>query len=166
MNHDLKALTVWQPWAQLLAYGAKRFETRKWTTGYRGPLVIHAAKRTPEYPEVRLMNSDAGRWARDTFDMPSTYALGAVIGVGRLVDVHLTQDVMPDLCMETAAAELRFGDFSEGRYAWELDDVQVLCNPVPCRGHQGLWHPAAEVRSQIRQYLPDRDLLTPTPAAA
>lgn len=39
------ALTLWQPWASLVAWEEKRIETRSWSTSYRGPLVIHAAKR-------------------------------------------------------------------------------------------------------------------------
>lgn len=45
----IKALTVWQPWASLIAHGVKVFETRSWATKWRGPLAIHAA----------------GRWGRD-----------------------------------------------------------------------------------------------------
>lgn len=40
----MKALTLTQPWATLVAIGAKRIETRSWSTTYRGPLAIHAAK--------------------------------------------------------------------------------------------------------------------------
>lgn len=44
----MKAITVQQPWAQLIAVGAKAFETRAWKTNYSGPLAIHAgATRTP-----------------------------------------------------------------------------------------------------------------------
>lgn len=43
----MKALTVWQPWASLVALGKKRIETRSWSTSYRGRLLIHAAKREP-----------------------------------------------------------------------------------------------------------------------
>lgn len=39
----MKALTIWQPWASLLACGAKQYETRSWATSYRGPIAIHAA---------------------------------------------------------------------------------------------------------------------------
>jgi hypothetical protein len=39
-----RALTVRQPWANLIAAGEKSIEIRKWTTDYRGPLVICAAK--------------------------------------------------------------------------------------------------------------------------
>jgi hypothetical protein len=40
----MKALTLTQPWATLIAIGAKHIETRSWSTSYRGPLAIHAAK--------------------------------------------------------------------------------------------------------------------------
>ena len=33
----MKAVTVRQPWATLIALGMKRFETRSWQTKYRGP---------------------------------------------------------------------------------------------------------------------------------
>ena len=39
----MKSLTLTQPWATLVAIGAKRIETRSWSTSYRGPLAIHAA---------------------------------------------------------------------------------------------------------------------------
>ena len=41
----MKALTVWEPWASLMACGRKNIETRSWPTNYRGPLLICAAKR-------------------------------------------------------------------------------------------------------------------------
>lgn len=41
----MKAITLWQPWASLLACGAKKYETRSWPTNYRGTIAIHAAKK-------------------------------------------------------------------------------------------------------------------------
>ena len=38
----MKALTIRQPWASLIAAGVKTIETRSWSTRYRGPLAIHA----------------------------------------------------------------------------------------------------------------------------
>ena len=35
---DMKAPSLWQPWASAIAVGAKRVETRSWPTNYRGPL--------------------------------------------------------------------------------------------------------------------------------
>ncbi len=35
--------------------------------------------------------------------------------------------------------QLPYGDFYPGRFAWLLGDVVKLPEPIPCRGHQGLW---------------------------
>jgi hypothetical protein len=43
----MKAITIWQPWASLIAIGAKKYETRSWATRYTGPIAIHAAKIDP-----------------------------------------------------------------------------------------------------------------------
>ena len=45
----MKALSVKQPWANLIACGRKTIETRTWTTRYRGPLLIVSSKR-PNIP--------------------------------------------------------------------------------------------------------------------
>ncbi|MBP0015307.1 MAG: ASCH domain-containing protein [Roseofilum sp. SID3] len=39
------ALSVWQPWASLIAQGHKEYETRNWATNYRGEILICAAKK-------------------------------------------------------------------------------------------------------------------------
>lgn len=36
-------------------------------------------------------------------------------------------------------AERAFGDYTPGRYAWILEDVQRLDAPVECKGALGLW---------------------------
>ncbi len=41
----IKAISLHQPWASLIAMGLKKFETRSWLTNYRGKLVICAAKK-------------------------------------------------------------------------------------------------------------------------
>lgn len=41
----MKAISLWQPWASLVAVGAKKIETRSWATKYRGSLAIHATKK-------------------------------------------------------------------------------------------------------------------------
>lgn len=41
----MKAISVKQPWANMIASGAKTVETRTWTTDYRGDLIITSARR-------------------------------------------------------------------------------------------------------------------------
>jgi hypothetical protein len=58
----MKALSVQQPWASLIASGRKTIETRKWKTDYRGDLLIVSSKRPKIEPAgcalaiVRLVN--------------------------------------------------------------------------------------------------------------
>lgn len=89
----MRALSLWQPWASLIAVGAKTIETRSWGTKYRGPLAIHAAKTLEG---ISMVN--AGRMCREDDaaiaaalsahgvtvwgDLP----LGAVVAVADLVD--------------------------------------------------------------------------------
>src|SRR5688500_13358768 len=40
----MKALSLRQPWGDLLVHGVKDVENRRWSTRHRGLLVIHAAK--------------------------------------------------------------------------------------------------------------------------
>ncbi len=173
----MKALTVWQPWATLVAIGAKRIETRSWSTSYRGPLAIHAAA-TDRYLYERcgppdffvpteLAQAIPGlRWRfnrlpgmvmkngyrrRPTFRVGDVLLpLGAVVATCRLVDVVRSWQVRfddgptwrrdPDRYNVIAnRAELTFGDFGFGRYAWLLADVTPLDPPVPAKGRQGLW---------------------------
>ena len=32
------------------------------------------------------------------------------------------------------------GVYKTGRYAWILDDIKVLENPIPAKGHLGIWN--------------------------
>jgi hypothetical protein len=41
----IKALSVKQPWANLIASGSKTIETRTWPTDYRGDLLIVSSKK-------------------------------------------------------------------------------------------------------------------------
>lgn len=55
----MKALTLHQPWASLVALGVKTIETRSWGTSYRGPLAIHAGTTRP--PMMDLPPRPRGR---------------------------------------------------------------------------------------------------------
>lgn len=40
----MKALSIKQPWANMITSGEKTIETRKWPTDYRGPILIVSSK--------------------------------------------------------------------------------------------------------------------------
>jgi activating signal cointegrator 1 len=142
----MKALTLWQPWASLVAMGEKKVETRCWSTKYRGELAIHAAAKSPpkwlgasrEFPEFRRELADVfcarerDLAARIDVMLPR----GVVLCVVRLVDIQTTDEAAGFLCQR----ELIFGNYEEGRYAWFFEMVERFETPVPARGNRLLWN--------------------------
>lgn len=133
----MKAMTVTQPWATLIASGAKRIETRSWRTRYRGPLAIHAAASFPRYALRACFDEQiASALGRSNVRALSDLPRGAVVAIAQLVDCRRV-DELPGRLL--TSRELRFGDYTPGRYGWVLDDVRLLRRPVPARGALGLW---------------------------
>lgn len=126
----MKALTLHQPWASAIAVGLKRYETRSWATSYRGQLAIHAGKSLPPYAREFIEETRA-----DGIALPDPMPLGAVVCIADLVACHRTEVRWAGI----GAREAAWGDWSDGRFAWELANVRVLTPPVPARGAQGLW---------------------------
>jgi len=77
----IRALTIRQPFAELILRGEKRAECRTWLTDYRGLLAVHAAQ---------LLDRDALR--RYPHLDPDGLALGAIVGIVRLTDVRRRRD--------------------------------------------------------------------------
>lgn len=131
-----KALSLTQPWATLVAIGAKRIETRSWSTNYRGPLAIHAAKGFPKWAREttyqRPFSSVMLQHDLRLVDLP----LGAILATCTLADCVPTESIRGSL----SENEVAFGDYSDGRWAWVLENVQVLPEPVPAKGSLGLWN--------------------------
>jgi hypothetical protein len=46
----MKALSIKQPWANMIATGQKTIETRLWPTDYRGPLLVVSSKTPNIHP--------------------------------------------------------------------------------------------------------------------
>lgn len=71
----MKAISLHQPWAQLVVAGRKRIETRSWKTSHRGPLLIHAARTRIGEEFCRIYRID-----------PESLRYGFVVGCVELVD--------------------------------------------------------------------------------
>lgn len=148
----MKALTLTQPWATLVAIGAKRFETRSWSTGYRGPLAIHAGKGLGPVGGMRGLRAVCATepfrrvlldYELEDLSDPALLPRGRVVATVRLAGVRRVEDLATPGRMELAGAPLwerSFGDYSPGRFAWVLADV-VPARSAPIRGALGLWSP-------------------------
>ena len=145
----MKALTIWQPWASLLACGAKRFETRSWATSYRGPIAIHAAKKNVSDVLCILPVSLARKMKESIGTELKELPTGAVIATAELVNVwniaYHPGTYIPRLGDYFVPEKERdFGDWTPGRFAWEFSNMKLI-TPVSAKGKQGLWNFEMEV---------------------
>lgn len=133
----MKALTLTQPWASLVALGEKRIETRSWSTKYVGPLAIHAAKGYPGWAK-QLENEEP---FRTSLRVPcGNYCYPALVRGNVLCTVHLAAcSRVEDVRGKLSEKELVFGDYSDGRFAWFLTLICRPGKPIPAIGHLGLW---------------------------
>jgi hypothetical protein len=114
----MKALTLHQPWASLIAGGIKKEETRGWYCSFRGPLAIHAGK----YVDLE---------ACDFFHLrPELIARGVVLCTVEMVD-----------CVESAfyPNKNEYGNFEAGRFVFVFENLKVLTPAVPAKGNRLLW---------------------------
>jgi hypothetical protein len=49
------------------------------------------------------------------------------------------------------SGQLPYGIWTPGGWAWELDDVEPLADPIPCRGRQGVWRLPEDVAEEINR---------------
>lgn len=121
---EMKALSILQPWAELIVAGHKPVENRTWSTSYRGPLVIHAGKRHCKSSHM------AALLACDAADLDDTVIMslldapkGGIVGVVDLVDI-------------TRSHESVFA--ADNYYHWVLSNPRRL-SFMPFKGRLGLF---------------------------
>ena len=140
----MKVLTLTQPWATLVAIGAKTMETRSWETMYRGPLLIHAAKGYPR--DAKDFASASGVVAVTTMN-PLEYPTGAILAKCELVRCIRTTEEFECSLAKDNEQEWMFGNFEPGRFAWKLQNIRKLAHPIPAKGALGLWNWAGDLGS-------------------
>ncbi len=146
----MKVLSLWQPWATLMALKKKRNDTRSWATKYRGPLGIHAARTTMEEELIACNAFYRDALAHLITEQTPGLRQGAILCIVNLIDVVPTDSFTPDTLTQE---EQEFGDYSRGRFAWVTEMLLVLDEPIPCCGHQGLWTPEPFLEERLRGLL-------------
>ena len=162
----MKVLTLTQPWATLVAIGAKHIETRSWPTKYRGPLAIHAAQGlgpvggmrgfveligAPLFQRSLAPDAKGGGFWETVKDRAAVLPRGAILAVCELETciptLWLTATGRTTVSTRSGPAEYvltdqerAFGDYTPGRYAWLLSNVRALPEPIPAKGALGLWN--------------------------
>jgi hypothetical protein len=110
----VKALTIRQPHASLVAIGVKTIETRKWSINWRGKLAIHSAMHKPRGWDESL-------------------PLGVVLAVCDLVGCVPIEELNEHDGFGIGDAE------GPGHFGWLLANVEPLTEPVRATGKLGIW---------------------------
>jgi len=143
----MRGLSLWQPWATLVACGAKQIETRSWPTPYRGLVAIHAALAFPPEAARACGNEDIAVALENAgIRCVSQLPRGVILATARLANCWQFGEATH---WHVGYPECEFGDFTDGRWGFVLEEVRALPEPIPCRGALGLWRVPAGVLAQL-----------------
>jgi len=116
----MKALSLKQPWAELILQGRKKIELRKWNTHFRGAFLIHASKK----PDKNAMKN---------FGFKSL-PCGCIVGKASIVSVKKYRNRKEHL----KDKHLHLGTELWGNYGFVLEDVRRI-RIIPCKGKLNFW---------------------------
>lgn len=153
----MKAISLWQPYPTLVMCGAKPYETRTRAApaaliGHR--IAIHAAGRKPSVAGDLLKSIE---YCLKIHRRPAIAQLprGCIIGTAVIAGayrcgqqvigrdgpmVEIVQTIPESAPIAGFIRIDDYGDYSAGRWAWRLVDIQEYPYPIPVRGRQGWWN--------------------------
>ena len=145
----LKGISLYEPYASLMATGAKRFETRSWKTAYRGPVLICAAQWCIQSEilyrlQLPIYQGGLAPLVGKPLDFSgkASYGLGLKdLQFGKALLLARLVNCIPTITMtrEQVGTDWPYGDFTPGRYAWDLVVIKRFAKPFRYRGRQGLF---------------------------
>ena len=118
----MKALSIKQPWAWLIANGYKTIETRLWNTEFRGDLVIAASKG-------KMKKADEAVFLKEYPQAADDLEYGKAVAIVQVIDVQpmVKADEIAACC-----------DIYDGAFSWHLDNVRKI-QPFPVKGKLKLY---------------------------
>lgn len=143
----LKAISLHQPYASLVAFGEKMNETRGRKFNHAGELAICSTKNQMWIFQAAIRHF-AEALARHGITEPRMQLpFGCVLAVVNMRQCTATTQV------KLSGNEELFGDYSGGRYAYEFNKVRRLGVPVPVKGGQFIFHLPPDVEAAVRREL-------------
>jgi hypothetical protein len=136
-NREIRALTIRQPFPELILRGRKPYEIRSWKTNYRGPLLIHSAAR---------IKTDC---AEESGLKPHTLVTSAFVGVAVLSDVRPYTRADSKLLNQKRAT----GGWSPGQFSWVLKKPIRFARPIKANGKLGLFTVPPSVARLVQPHL-------------
>jgi hypothetical protein len=137
----MKALSIKQPWADLIASGAKDIENRSWRTHFRGRVYIHASAKMADY----VFTSEQVKILVKSRLSKHDLTFSAIIGEVDIVDCVINhQSIWAEHMRYFTCEETGINILYKGQdYIWNW----VLANPVKydqpimnVKGSLGFWN--------------------------
>ena len=91
----MKAVSIKQPWASLIAHGIKDIENRTWKTNFRGRVYIHVSAKTAGDFMRLLSNKQLNKvvWELENYKTFETYfKYSAIIGEVDIIDCVINHE--------------------------------------------------------------------------
>ena len=133
----MKAITICNPYPELILLGEKPIENRDRYWSYRGPILIHSGKS-----RAWMDDDDERRYPNLSW--------GAIVGSMDLAECLELDSPKP---WPTEYAHLRDHEHANGPYCLMVQNVRRFATPVPCRGALGIWVVPPEVQSLVQAQL-------------
>ena len=124
----MKALTIKQPFASLIANGYKEYEFRTWKSSYRGELYIHAGKGIDKeaMDRFKYLNLD--------------YPQGVILAKCNMTDCLLVDSNLKETLKEKDPIVYKGAIKSNKQeYAFKLENIEKI-NPIPAKGKLSFWN--------------------------
>ena len=135
----MKAITIKQPWARLIATGLKDIENRSWKTNYRGRVLIHAAASPVKEGLAALNNKQLfelmkrENWETEFENLPN----GAIVGSVEIVD-----------CVQNHPSKWA----QEGFWHWVLANPVLFPEPITgVKGKLSFWEYDGDLPQQKKE---------------
>ena len=128
----MKALSIQQPWAQLIVAGIKPIENRDWPTKFRGPFLIHAGKREDTEGLMWLANKWLTLMSRE-----SDAVIFADV-IGRAMNKRLPKGGIIGTAEITDCVTAHPSPFFFGPHGFVIANAREI-TPVPSRGMLGFF---------------------------
>ena len=125
----MKAITIKQPYATLIAEGLKEYEFRTWKTKYRGEILIHAGKGIDKKAMERFKYLNL------------EYPSGCIIAKATITDcVYVDEELRESLKQKND--KVYYGivnkDSNWEGYGFKIENVEKI-TPIEINGKLSLW---------------------------
>jgi ASCH domain len=139
-SQEWLALSIRQPWLDLILRGIKTIEVRaKWKIDRRGPILLHASL-TIDWPAVEFFG----------YKQPMALPRGGLVAYA---EVGETFEFTRQSWLNTTEQHLVMRPLGQGTFGSVLQNVRRFENPIRCRGHLLLFPVPGSVLQKTRPEL-------------